>query len=232
MSATRKKNQKGTITRVAPTSNSTFTRKSQSSSDDSSKENSDTGSSTFVRPTTSGSRPDPNSESNSTFVRPTAPGGKQEEKKEDGTKTESRPTGRVDHPTTKYDYIEQLEEEEKKKQDEGQERPTGRVDHPTTKYDYIEQLGEEVQVTNVADTSDVVIEYTLKVVSPGANAEKVADVVLGAGWRNRNVNPNNPFSCTLKQNKANEAFEMARQAVALGARVEFKKRILIEVKII
>ena len=193
MSVSRKKNQKGTITRVTPTTNSTF-------------------------------------------VRPTAPGGKQEEKKkEDETKTESRPTGRVDHPTTKYDYIEQLEEEEKKKEEEqnqSQERPTGRIDHPTTKYDYIEQLGEEVQVPNVADNSDVVIEYTLKVISAGHNAEKVADVVLGTGWRKRNINLNNPFSCTLQQNKANKAFEMARQAVALGAQVEFKKRILIEVKII
>ena len=190
MSVSRKKNQKGTITRVTPTTNSTF-------------------------------------------VRPTAPGGKQEEKKkEDETKTESRPTGRVDHPTTKYDYIEQLEEEEKKKQDEGQERPSGRIDHPTTKYDYIEQLGEEVQVPNVADNSDVVIEYTLKVVSAGPNAAKVMELVLGSSRRRRNINPNTSFSCTLQQDKAKEAFEMAHKAVELGAEVEFKKRISIEVTII
>ena len=193
MTASRKQNQKGTITRDTSTTNSTF-------------------------------------------VRPTAPGSNQEEaKKEDETKTESRPTGRVDHPTTKYDYIEQLEEEEKKKEEEqnqSQERPTGRIDHPTTKYDYIEQLGEEVQVKNVADNSDVVIEYTLKVVSAGPNAAKVMELVLGSSRRRRNINPNTSFSCTLQQDKAKEAFEMAHKAVELGAEVEFKKRISIEVTII
>ena len=252
MSVSRKKNQKSTPTRGATALNSTFTRKSQSNSSDSSGENSDSGSSTFVRSTTSGGRPDQNSESGSTFVRPTTSGGKQEE-----TKTESRPTGRIDHPTTKYDYIEQMEQGENQQE---QERPTGRIDHPTTKYDYIEQMeqdekqqgqerpsgridhptgkyqyledDEKVPGTKAADNSDVVIEYTLKVVSPGPNAEEVADLVLGSSWRSRNVNPNGIYSCTLGQTKANEAFERARQVVALGAKVEFKKRILIEVTII
>ena len=280
MSVSRKKNQKSTPTRGATALNSTFTRKSQSNSSDSSGENSDSGSSTFVRSTTSGGRPDQNSDSGSTFVRPTTSGGKQEE-----TKTESRPTGRIDHPTTKYDYIEQMEQAENQEQErptgridhpttkydyieqmeqgenqQEQERPTGRIDHPTTKYDYTEQMeqdekqqgqerpsgridhptgkyqyledDEKVPGTKAADNSDVVIEYTLKVVSPGPNAEEVADLVLGSSWRSRNVNPNGIYSCTLGQTKANEAFERARQVVALGAKVEFKKRILIEVTII
>ena len=195
MSTSRKKNQKSTPTRGATALNSSFTRKPKNSSSDSSEENTDTGSSTFVRPTATGSRPDKNSEADSTFVRPTKTDDKQEE-----TNTESRPTGRIDHPTTKYDYIE--------------------------------QMGGDATAPNATDNSDVVIEYTLKVVTPGPNAEKVADLVLGASWRRRNLNPNGTYSCTFKQTKANEAFEMARGAVALGAQVEFKKRILIEVTII
>ena len=166
----------------------------------------------FVRPSTSGST--------GTFVRPSTSSG--------STESSSRPTGRVDHPTGKYQYIEQAEQEEKQQE---QERPTGRVDHPTGKYQYIED-GEKVPVTNVADNSDVLIEYTLKVVSAGPNAEKVGDLVLGTSRRKRNINLNNPFSCTMKAAKAAEAFEMARKAVDLGAKVEFTKRITIDVKII
>ena len=164
---------------------------------------------------------------NSSFTR--KPKDSSSDSSEENTDTGSRPTGRVDHPTTKYDYIEQMEQEEKQQE---QERPTGRVDHPTTKYDYIEQMGGDATAPNATDNSDVVIEYTLKVVTPGPNAVKVADLVLGASWRSRHLNPNGTYSCTFKQTKANEAFEMARGAVALGAQVEFKKRILIEVTII
>ena len=199
MSTSRKKNQKSTPTRGATALNSTFTRKSQSSSNNNSEDNSDSGS-TFVRPTTSTG----------------------------STETTSRPTGRVDHPTTKYDYIEQVKQEE---QQQEQERPTGRVDHPTGKYQYLEDE-EKVPAANVADNSDVVIEYTLKVVSAGPNAEKVADLVLGTGWRRRNINLNNAFSCTMASTKASKAFEMAQKAVELGAKVEFKKSIMIEVTII
>ena len=199
MSTSRKKNQKSTPTRGATALNSTFTRKSQSSSNNNSEDNSDSGS-TFVRPTTSTG----------------------------STETTSRPTGRVDHPTTKYDYIEQVKQEE---QQQEQERPTGRVDHPTGKYQYLEDE-EKVPAANVADNSDVVIEYTLKVVSAGPNAEKVADLVLGTGWRRRKINLNNAFSCTMASTKASKAFEMAQKAVELGAKVEFKKSIMIEVTII
>lgn len=171
------------------------------------------------------------SSKSSTFVRPTTTGGrkKEEQKKEEEAKTESRPTGRIDHPTTKYDYIEQMEQEEKKKE-EGQ-RPSGRIDHPTGKYQYLED-DEKASAPVAADNSAVVVEYTLKVVSPGPNAEKVADLVLGNTWRVRNADAASSYSCTMGQAKAAEAFDMARQAVALGAKVEFKKRVLIEVTII
>ena len=141
---------------------------------------------------------------------------------------QERPTGRIDHPTTKYDYIEQIEQDEKQ---QGQERPSGRIDHPTGKYQYLED-DEKASVPVAADNSAVVVEYTLKVVSPGPNAEKVADLVLGNTWRVRNADAASSYSCTMGQAKAAEAFDMARQAVALGAKVEFKKRVLIEVTII
>ena len=203
----------------------------------------------FVRPSTSGStgtfsRPSTATGSGAddgsvvsvvTNSRPKASGDSGADKSSDGgTGTNSRPTGRVDHPTTKYDYIEQAGQDENKKENEpekGQDRPTGRVDHPTGKYQYLED-NEKIPATNVADNSDVLIEYTLKVVSAGPNANKVADLVLGTGRRKRNVNLDKPFSCTMQAAKAAEAFEMARKAVDLGAKVEFTKRITIDVKII
>ena len=230
MSTSRKKNQKSTPTRGATALNSTFTRKSQSSSNNNSEDNSDSGS-TFVRPTTSTGSTETTSRPTGRVDHPTTKYDyieqvKQEEQKQE--QEQERPTGRVDHPTTKYDYIEQVKQEE---QQQEQERPTGRVDHPTGKYQYLEDE-EKVPAANVADNSDVVIEYTLKVVSAGPNAEKVADLVLGTGWRRRNINLNNAFSCTMASTKASKAFEMAQKAVELGAKVEFKKSIMIEVTII
>jgi hypothetical protein len=168
----------------------------------------------FVRPSTSGST--------GTFSRPsTATGSGADDGSVVSVVTNSRPKASCDSGADKSS-------------DGGtgtNSRPTGRVDHPTGKAQYLED-GEKEPATVVADNSDVLVEYTLKVVSAGPNANKVADLVLGTGRRKRNVNLDKPFSCTMQAAKAAEAFEKARKAVDLGAKVEFTKRITIDVKII
>ena len=132
-------------------------------------------------------------------------------------------TGRVDYPGQSAQITSQT----------SNDHATGRVDYPIGKYQYINQDNEEpLPAKEVADNSTMVVEYTVTVLSAGPNAEKVADLVLGSSWRRRNINPNGKYSCIIKEAQKAKALELAQKVLDLGAEIEVKKTISIEVRIV
>ena len=133
--------------------------------------------------------------------------------------SESRPTGRIDHPTGKYQYIEQEQE---------QERPTGRVDHPTGKYQYIDQ--DEPQTVNTIDKSTMVVDYTVTVTAFGRDKKKVLDLTMGKRRRSNDSAYGVPIKVCSSVQK--DMLELADKLILAGATVEVKKTITIEIPII
>ena len=132
---------------------------------------------------------------------------------------ESRPTGRIDHPTGKYQYIDQEQE---------QERPKGRIDHPTGKYQYIDQ--DEPQTVNTVDKSTMTVDYMVTVTAFGKDKAKVLDLTMGKRRRSKDSAYGVPIKVSSSVQK--DMLELADKLILAGATVEVKKTITIEIPII
>ena len=128
-----------------------------------------------------------------------------------------RPAGRVDHPTGKAQYM-----------DKEEERPTGRVDHPTGKAQYMDK--EEPQTVNTVDKSTMTVNYTVTVTAFGKNKGKVLDLVMGKRRRSDDSAYVVPFKIGSAVQK--DMLDLADRLLAAGATVEVKKTITIEISII
>jgi len=124
-------------------------------------------------------------------------------------------SGRVDAPKGKGQYIT----------DSQPEKTTGRVDAPVGKWQYITDGSEEAVLE---DKSTCQILYVLSMLAYGSN-KSLANRLIGVNVRS---NLQLPFQICYYEHQQNQAFDLAKKLLAVGAKIELKKEITINIPLL
>lgn len=157
-----------------------------------------TGNGTPSRPTSSGTVTRP---STNTVTRPSSSGTPSRPTSSD-TVTRPSSSGRPDRPSSSGRGT--LE--------------TGRVDAPVGKGQYINA---------VKDTTTVETRFSIVVTDPGPFPEQVAEIVVGAGWRQVVTNFQTDINISSPEANKDSILERASKVIALGAKAQVYKYVKI-----
>ena len=150
--------------------------------------------------------------------------------KEEGTKS-----GRIDHPEGKQQWMDKENEEPKNHRVDQPGRPVtspntgGKVERPKNTGQTVTRPSTSSQQPAITDNSTVNTYFTVKVTEAGKKAEEVTDLVMGKTWRTRGINPAGGYSI---QSNEEQAMNIARKALSLGAKVEVTKTVRIDIRLI
>lgn len=156
-------------------------------------------SSTFSRPTSNTvTRPS----SSGTFTRPSTAG--TEPRPTTNTVTRPSSSGTVTRPSTSSGRGTTA---------------SGRVDAPIGKGQYI---------NTVEDTTSVETRYSIVVKDPGSYPEQVAEVVVGAGWRQVVSDLQTDISISNPEQQKDKTLADAAKVITLGAKIDVSKVLIVE----